>query len=218
MVRHPGNTNLTLHYDATYLGLPVMLDKGPFVLSYLGRLKQTIDRALTQYRRVFAFRVDLRFPANQQLPADAFTNEIMSRFIASFKAKIEHNRRRALAVDKYAHECVVRYVWAREIGEWGRPHYHLLILLNRDAYCALGSFTSEQSNTCHRLEEAWASSLCLPVAAVQGLVEIPAKPDYKLQRGDPQGMDALFYRASYLCKAATKSYGNGLHGFGCSRG
>jgi len=152
MVRHPGNTNLTLHYDATYLGLPVQQDKGPFVLSYLERLKQTIDRALAQYRRVFAFRIDLRFPANQQLPADAFTNEIMSRFIASFKAKIAHNRRRALAVDKYAHECVVRYVWAREIGESGRPHYHLLILLNGDAYCALGSITSEQNNTCHRLQ------------------------------------------------------------------
>jgi len=27
----------------------------------------------------------------------------------------------------------------------------------------------------------------------------------------------LFYRASYLCKAATKSYGNGCHGFGTSR-
>jgi hypothetical protein len=38
MVRHPGNTNLTLHYDATYLGLPVQQDKGPFVLSYLERL------------------------------------------------------------------------------------------------------------------------------------------------------------------------------------
>jgi len=217
MVRHPGNTNLTLHYDATYLGLPVQQDKGPFVLSYLERLKQTIDRALAQYRRVFAFRVDLRFPANQQLPADAFTNEIMSRFIESFKAKIAHNRRRALDVDKYAHECVVRYVWVREIGESGRPHYHLLILLNGDAYCALGSFTSKQRNTCHRLEEAWASALGLPVAAVDGLVHIPDDPTYKLRRGDQQGMNDLFHRASYLCKAATKSYGNWQHGFGCSR-
>ncbi len=217
MVRHPGNTNLTLHHDATYQGLPVQQDKGPFVLSYLERLKQTIDRALAQYRRVFAFRADLRLPTGLLLRADALSNEIMSRFIASFKAKIEHNRRRALAVDKYAHECVVRYVWAREIGEYGRPHYHLLILLNNDAYCALGKFTSKASNTFHRLEEAWASALGLSVADVNGLVHIPDNPTYKLRRDDQQGMNDLFHRASYLCKAATKSYGSWQHGFGCSR-
>ena len=217
MVRHPGNTNLTLHHDASYLDLPVMQDKGPFVLGYLERLKQTIDRTLAQYPRVFAFRVDLRLPTGQLLPDDAFTNQVMSRFIASFKGKIEHNRRRALDTSKYAHECNVRYVWAREVGEFGRPHYHLLILLNRDAYCALGSFTSEQSNTCHRLEEAWASALGLPLAAVNGLVHIPDNPTYMLRRDDQQGVNDLFYRASYLCKAATKSYGNGQHGFGCSR-
>jgi hypothetical protein len=27
----------------------------------------------------------------------------------------------------------------------------------------------------------------------------------------------LFYRASYLCKSATKAYGDGQHGFGASR-
>ncbi|MTD34140.1 YagK/YfjJ domain-containing protein [Paludibacterium denitrificans] len=40
---------------------------------------------------------------------------------------------------------------------------------------------------------------------------------YPLQRGDQQSIEALFYRASYLCKSATKEYGNGLHGFGVSR-
>lgn len=217
MPRHPGNTNLILHYDATYLGLPVQQDKGPFVLSYLERLKQTIDLALAQYRRVFAFRVDLRLPVGQLLPDETFTNEIISRFIASFKAKIAHNRRRALAVYQYAHECDVSYVWAREIGERDRPHYHLVILLNRDAYCTLGNFTSKQSNIFHRLEEAWASALGLPVYAVTGLVEIPENPTYDLRRDDQPSIEAFFYRASYLCKAATKSYGDGQHGFGCSR-
>ncbi|WP_409513566.1 inovirus-type Gp2 protein [Pseudomonas aeruginosa] len=28
----------------------------------------------------------------------------------------------------------------------------------------------------------------------------------------------MFHRASYLCKVASKAYGNGQHGFGCSRG
>lgn len=217
MPRHSGNTNLTLHQDASYLDLPIQQDKGPFIREYLARLKQTIDRALAQYRRVFAFRVDLRLPLGQPLPDEACTNEIMSRFLASFKAKIAHNRRRALAVNKYAHECDVRYVWAREVGECGRPHYHLVILLNNDAYCTLGQFTSQHNNIFHRLEEAWASALGLPVSTSSGLVAIPANPTYPLQRGDQQSIDALFYRASYLCKSATKEYGNGLHGFGGSR-
>ncbi|MCO2952435.1 inovirus Gp2 family protein, partial [Pseudomonas aeruginosa] len=35
--------------------------------------------------------------------------------------------------------------------------------------------------------------------------------------GDHGELADLFHRASYLCKAATKSYGDGQHGFGCSR-
>ena len=84
--------------------------------------------------------MNLRLPTGQLVPDDAFTKQLMSHFIAAFKGKIAHNRRRALAVDKYAHECNVCYVWAREVGEHGKPHYQLLILLNNDVYCALGKF------------------------------------------------------------------------------
>jgi len=55
------------------------------------------------------------------------------------------------------------------------------------------------------------------VETAGGLVEIPANPSYRLHRHDMSGMADFFYRASYLCKAATKSYGNGCHGFGASR-
>ena len=58
MFRHPGNSNLTLHYEETYLGLPVLFDKGPFILEYLNRLHQTLTIAIGQYSRVFAFRLD----------------------------------------------------------------------------------------------------------------------------------------------------------------
>src|SRR5689334_4330450 len=103
MIRHPKNTNLTLYYENTYLGLAVQVDKAPFIQEYLSRLHQTISRSLSQYSRVFAFRFDLRLPTNIQLPDYAFTNEVVDRFIESFKAKIKHNRQMAKLVNKYAH-------------------------------------------------------------------------------------------------------------------
>lgn len=218
MKRHPNNTNLTLHYGSTYLGLPIQQDKGPFILSYLDSLYLTISRAMVQYGRVFAFRVDVRLPAGMYLPEVTESNEVIGRFIESFKAKIRHNRSKAFSVNKYAHDSVVRYVWAREIGERnGTPHYHLVILLNYDAFCALGKFEPGRDNIFNRLQEALASALSLSYEDVSGLIHLPDNARYHLNRGCSEELAALFFRASYLCKAATKVYGDGTHGFGASR-
>lgn len=217
MIRHPKNTNLTLHKEKAYHGLAVQVDKGPFVSEYLCRLYQTMDRSLAQYPRVFAFRFDLRLPVDTPLPDYVYTNVVIERFIESFKAKIKHNRSRARQLNKYAHDSKVRYVWAREHGAQGKPHHHLAILLNRDAFTALGKFEVGRDNMFNRLAEAWASALGLSVEAVKGLIEMPTNPFYYLNRGEPKGQAELFYRASYLCKSATKVFGDGSHGFGCSR-
>lgn len=217
MIRHPSNTNLSLHYENTYQGFPVQIEKGPFISEYLNRLYQTVGRALTQYPRVFAFRFDLRLPTETQLPDFVCTNQVIERFMESFKAKIAHNRSQARQLNKYAHDSKVRYVWAREQGQHGKPHYHLAILLNRDAFTALGKFETGRDNMFNRLEQAWASALGLSVQAVRGLVELPRNPCYHLNLGELGGQAEFFHRASYLCKAATKVFGDGSHGFGASR-
>lgn len=216
MLRHPDNTNLIIHYEATFQGLPVMADKGPFIREYLGALKQAIDRALAQYPRVLAFRVDLRLPAMTQLPDYAYTNRVISLFLESFKAKIKHNREMARKANPYAHDSNVRYVWAREQGQGGRPHYHLVILLNQDAFYTVGKLSSDNENMFHRLQAAWASALRLSVHEVSGLVEVPENATYRLRRDD-EAYRELFRRASYLCKTATKVFGDGCHGFDTSR-
>lgn len=218
MLRHPRNHNLHLHHDHTYQSLPLMHEKGPFIREHLQRLYETMQRALNQHPRTFAFRVELKLPSSGMLPSYAFTNEVISRFIESFKAKIEHNRSMAKERGRYAHDCTVRYVWVREIANSDRPHYHLVIFLNKDAYSVLGHFRSEGGNVFNRLEEAWASALRLPRDAVVGLVHIPRNPSYYITRDDEQSQAKLFYRASYLCKAATKAYGDRQHSFGASRG
>lgn len=217
MNRHPGNTHLNLHYGDTYQGFPIQVKKGPFIHSYLGRLLQTIVFSLNEYPRTFAFRVDLRLPASTLIHDLFLTNLAMERFFESFKAKIRHNRYKARQARQYAHDSKVRYVWAREFNEAGTPHYHVAILLNNDAFCSLGNFYSESKNMFNRLEEAWASALCLSIEEVRGLVEIPRNACYKLQRDDRDSQADFFYRTSYLCKADTKVYGDGSHGFGASR-
>ncbi|WP_256077675.1 inovirus Gp2 family protein [Massilia sp. YIM B04103] len=210
------NPNHTYHFGNEYAGLPIQ-DKGPFISECLERFYLTINRALNQYREVFAFRFDLRLPANHIPDGSAYENEIIDRFIESFKAKIKHNRQMALRENPYAHDSVVRYVWAREVGQRGRPHYHLAILLNKDAFRALGAYAPGRDNMFNRLQEAWASALNLPASAVSGLVHIPDNACYFLHRDDRASIAAFFFRVSYLCKAATKAYGHGGHGFGSSR-
>ncbi|WP_374538543.1 inovirus Gp2 family protein [Chitinimonas taiwanensis] len=217
MLRHPINANLSLHNESAYNGFPIQESKGPFIREYLGRLQQTIDRALMEHPRTFAFRVDLRLPVMDDILHRSHSNELLDRFMESFKAKIRHNRSLAKQKNASAHDSAVRYVWTKEHGQHGSPHYHLLFLLNHDAYNTLGSFSVGKSNLFNRIQEAWASALSLPVDAVQGLVEIPNNPTYRVFSNDLNSQAELFYRASYLCKMATKEYGDGTHAFGCSR-
>lgn len=216
MIRHAENSNLSLYYHPFYQGLPVQTKRGPLIKEYLERMRQVVAAALMQYARVFAFRCDLRFPVDQHSPY-AQNNQVIERFIASFKAKIRHNRNKALGTNRYAHDTTVRYVWCREYGKKGNPHYHLIVLLNRDAFCALGRFEMGRNNLFNRLHEAWASALGLPLEDTKGLVELPTNAVYCLQLTEPNPLMDFFYRASYLCKAETKQYGDGVHGFGASR-
>lgn len=230
-LRHPDNNNLHLYYDGTFEGFPLMTEKGPFIREYLSDLKHTIELAMAEYPRVLAFRADLRFPLGIDLPDYAYTNQVISRFFESFTKKIKYDRERARTHSRFARGSKVRYVWSRESPHGGRPHYHLLILVNRDAYYTMGKLRSERVNMIDRLQEAWASALGLPVWLVEESVNIPEKAMYRVDR-TPRwrkvaGSDRkvlvdellpLFHRASYLCKVATKSYGDRQRGFGISRG
>ncbi len=218
MPRHPQNHNLSIHDSKIFKGFPLMYEKGPFIREHLQRMHDVMLQALNDYAQVFAFRVDLKLPASGILPDYAFTNDVIKRFLASFKAKIEHNRSVAKRNNRYAHVSKVRYAWAREVAGSERPHYHLVILLNRSSFHKLGDFKSKRGNIFNRLEEAWASALSLDREVIKGLVNIPANPVYELIRSDLRGQEAFFHRASYLCKVTTKEYGSRHHNFEASRG
>lgn len=220
-MRHPFNRNLHIHYSGEFEGLPLMSDKGPFIREYLSTLKRTIDLALAEYPRVLAFRVDLSLPQGIDLPDYAYTNQVISRFFESFSKKIQHHQGK-VAEGGYSRGCKVRYVWSREIGQGGRQHYHLLILLNRDAYYTLGRLGSSRENMISRIQASWASALKLEKELVRGLVHITENATFRINRVPRDGfvdeLPELFKRASYLCKVATKSYGSRQRAFDSSHG
>jgi len=214
--RHPGNNNLHLHYEDTFRDLPVMAFHVPFITEYLERLLETTQLALNDHRQVFALRFDLRFPGNDS--ASESDSTVISRFVDSLTERIQTARKRAEHLNGTAHQTSVRWCWVREIGQEGRPHYHFVLLLNRDAFHTVGRFQSERENLYSRIQAAWASALGISFEDADGLVHIPANATFHLSQDDPAAMDRYFHRVSYICKAATKDYGSRCRAFGCSRG
>jgi len=214
--RHPDNSNLRLHYEDTFRGLPVMASHSPFITEYLESLLETTQLALNDHPRVFALRFDLRFPGNDSVSESDST--VISRFVDSLTHRIEGARERAKRLNGSAHQTSVRWCWVREVGQEGRPHFHFVLLLNRDAFHTVGRFQSERENLYSRIQAAWASALKIHFDYVEGLVHIPENTTFHLSQDDPAQMDRYFHRVSYLCKAATKDYGSRCRAFGCSRG
>lgn len=204
----------TLVYGRTYEGYPLMQEKGPFIQRGLNRIIDVMNATLEEHPRTFAVRFDLRFPVSlKTIPED----KLVSRFAASLREKIQHARARAgRRTGNRVHQTSVRYVWAREVGEHGRPHYHFVIFLNRDAFYVLGQYKVGRDNIYNRIIEAWASALGIEVEDAIGLPHIPDNAIYRIRADDLDSQDEFFYRASYLAKAATKVTGHRQR-FGGSR-
>lgn len=216
--RHPDNSNLTLNRDNQYSGMSLMVEKGPLITEYLEMLWVTIQRALIAYPRVFAARIDLKFPSGYCMPDEFERNAVIRRFIGSFKAQLKADQDRAAREGRRVHATALRYFWVREVSSQGLPHYHFAFLLNRDAYHTLGRLQTERVNIFQRLQEAWASALRLSLPEVSGLVNVPENASFDLSAGpgDP-GVAAFFHRVSYFCKADTKDYSDRTRNCGCSR-
>ncbi|HCF5959412.1 TPA: inovirus-type Gp2 protein, partial [Pseudomonas aeruginosa] len=86
----------------------------------------------------------------------------------------------------------------------------------------VGRLRSARVNMVSRMGESWAGALGISIDQAGGLVHIPQNAEYHVdryvERGEDDELPALFYRASYLCKVATKSYGDRQRGFDRSRG
>ncbi|MCW9642042.1 inovirus Gp2 family protein [Klebsiella michiganensis] len=196
---------------------------------YVDRIFETINKALNDYPRVLAVRLDLRLP-DEDL-SDCPTNynpdaEVITRFIASVKAQIKANIKHRKKAGKRTFPCTLRYVWVRELNAEGKKHYHVLLLINRDAYLGLGGYggTSRIEDKSEGLAsmffKAWISATGLEDMKYKGLVYFPYQGCYHLFRNGhyfKKEYTALMKRGLYLAKERSKSNEDGWRNLGCSQ-
>jgi hypothetical protein len=239
--RVPGSPQLRLYHESRYQGWAVSQEAHyeGLVENYLERTWGVINTALSEYSKVYAVRVDLRYP--QTYPAGLNRdNHCMKRFFYHLKLEIDQSN--------LSNSTRLHYVWAREQRRSHNPHYHLLLLLNSSAIDKMGYYEPcdeggyHRQNLFHRIARAWAYALGLENNQdIVGLVEyperndfdkdlkdaqdVPSKPrhkkhaEYKVSSNPADGYELarLYYRASYLCKAYSKRFGEVTHCFGSSR-
>lgn len=190
------------------------------------RVIETTENSVGYYKRIRAFRIDLRF-ANDHLPEDFDApahfqyadKKAITRFFDSLKSQLRVYRRNngiISVLDDF------KYVWVREIDESTHHHYHLVLFFDREIYYPLGNFASEcPSGLAAMIIKAWCSALRVTYPEYAHLVHFPDNCAYNLCRKSATLQDkkyvAALERFSYLAKVNTKTVGDGYRNFGCSQ-
>lgn len=208
-VRLQQNKNESRYIDQSYKGLHVYADKGPLVLKYLEDIFRVIECALSDWPKVFAFRFDLHLPKG----SSDWPEDVMSRFVQSFEAKIyAYLRRHGIPLSA----CKPKLFWAKERDSVDNPHFHCFVLLDGDLFCSSDVIYNDGWSLKKCVESAWASALKMSLDDSGGLARFLPNGDYEVDRDEEdflQQITNLFYRASYLAKEATKQYGNSKRTF-----
>lgn len=185
-----------------------------------------MDDALNTHPRTLAVRVDLHFPDSYYDPDYPRYNSKsdITRFIESFKNKVNNEIDRRRRDGKRSHPCYVSYLWVLEYGENGSEHYHIVLFLNGDSFRHPGSKTTpdQSSPLVNMIVEAWESALNISFRKAWNLVTIPPNASCHLNKSEcPEEDDIycdLYERLSYFAKVITKVYGTGeRNSYGCSR-
>lgn len=217
--RISGQYHLNSYTQSAYKELPLLNLEGGFVGEYLERLRCTVFRVIQRHSKVFAVRVDLRFP-NNYFPGE---QEVLSNtFLNSFIKHLRNNLRRYKAEKQQfgerVHSVDFEYVWAREYGpDSNKPHFHIILLFNGHAFNSLGHFSSDHESLFNRIGEAWGAALGMHVAEGSKLAHFPKDGQYLINSRDWKQVAQVFCRASYLAKVKTKNFHDGFHPFGGSR-
>lgn len=223
-LRHPLNDKLRLYYDTIYQGYEVSQHKkGPLIENYLERAYLTLNNVRHLQQETFAFRIDLRFPDAMQRSSIHDSNEALAAFFRYFRYEVHKANTK--------HKTPIRYLWAREQETSEKPHYHLMMLVNKAAFDNLGYFAPDEygmytrDNLYHRMMRAWLKAIGFDPETpwFKQLVNVSENPVTEvpwsriLHRDDWFSMDESMFMASYLCKAYTKTIGQGVHVFDYSR-
>lgn len=199
---------------------------------YVRRITETIDKALNHYPRLLGVRFDLRYPDEEErldCPTRYYDkSDVISRFIESVKAQIAEDIERKRKAGKTTLTCDVRFVWVRELRQDEmKYHYHVVLLLNKDAYQWPGKRHTEtsfdRSSLFQIVINAWIRAIKRSDfdKNFHGLVHRPKTGFYRLNRNSPDfkaDYEELTERAMYLAKERSKDKSDGRRNFGCSIG
>jgi len=199
---------------------------GEINIKYLERIDDTVKKALHEHPRTFAVRLDLRCPDVDLLDSDCPSvffdadPSVITRFIESFKSQLKEEQNRKRRAGCRVYPCTVRYIWVREQNNSLHQHYHVVLLLNKDAYAFLGKYKSDSDTLQLKIRKAWCSALRLDFMEHGRLVHFPVNPIYYLDNNREVGVEhgywALLYRLAYFAKVDTKLYGRNHRVFGAS--
>ena len=193
----------------------------------LSKIVAVMNDAFTQYSRVFAFRVDLRFPDNlftRMLSegSSRYHGAVLKAFFAELEKLFVLDQLSQATNGKRVRKTAIRYVWAREqTTEAVVPHYHLMFFLNGDAYCSLGRFKSENMNLANKLRVAWhravfEADVSIDFCRRRGLVQLSEEGQHEVFSDDPVAIKKVLLHAAYLAKKESKRRGEGYQCFGGS--
>lgn len=187
---------------------------------------KTVQSSLLYYRRVRAFRVDLRF-ANDYIAGDLDSlahfqhadPKAITRFFESLKSQLKvYRKNKNILNDKDD----FKYIWVRENDGSFHHHYHLVLLFDRDIYYPLGDCSPDNpSGLAAIIQKAWCSALKVSFPEYATLVHFPDNCAYNLEGKNATLQDEKFIwaleRFLYLAKMRTKTVGDGFRNFGCSQ-
>ena len=195
----------------------------PDILNAL--LKMVYDM-LEQHNRIFAIRTDLRFaqshvPGEPDLPLCFQRDNVqaITRFSESLKSQLRADHHRSM---RPGNPTLPSYGWCRERDTGEHPHYHLVLLCNRDVYTYLGNYQERDAdNMATRIQKAWCSAIGLHHDDYATLAEFPPKPVYRFSRNDALERSPVYWdflvRLAYLAKTRTKDNYGGYRNFGTSQ-
>lgn len=212
--RHIENRNLRMPRTSIFQDNPIILNERCTPCeNYLERIHETIQGMLAHHSHLKVFRFDMRLPPEYQANYDSRKRPLISRFFSSLSSKINSAIQRRQRCGSRVHPTQLGYIWAREFSTNGRPHFHCVIIINKQTFWNLGAYDPLSDCLYGLICQAWASALGYQPFEVAPMVHIPENAGYDLRRDEPY--EGLFYRLSYLAKVETKVYGSGKN-FGTS--
>lgn len=198
---------------------------GPLNPDYMKRICEIIKLAIEAHARTAVFTFVLRLPEYRDrgdtiVCIPNLQVGIMERLKGALKANIAVHQLRRAREGLQVCPTDLRVVWVREVGESGKPHYHVAIFVNKDTFNCLGDYSKQDRNLGSYICKAWLSATgLLGYPEYRTLVAFNNTPHFlealredRFEKQRKQLLDHL----SYFAKERTKVYSRETRSFGGS--